>query len=175
MKVDESIRKIKFCKYYIKIGGSNLKQNDIKVIEYDSAYDEDTVQMWRQSKGKAIGQKEIHSFEDHVFFLNNILNRENKVYIAIDYNKVVGIIAFNENEINQLYIHNDYQGKGLGKRFLDLAKINSKGRLTLFTFEVNHKAQRFYENNGFKIIGRGHENEENLEDIQYEWVGSGED
>jgi hypothetical protein len=24
--------------------------------------------------------------------------------------------------------------------------------------------------NGFKIIGRGHENEENLPDILYEWV-----
>ncbi|MDP4087036.1 MAG: GNAT family N-acetyltransferase, partial [Bacillota bacterium] len=111
-----------------------------------------------------------YSFEEHVFFLNNVLNKDNKIYIAVDNDEVVGIIAFNESEINQLYIHNDYQGRGLGKKLLDMAKVNPKGRLTLYTFEVNHKAQRFYERNGFKIIGRGHENEENLNDIKYEWV-----
>ncbi len=152
-----------------------MKQNNIKIIQYNSAYAEDAVRMWRESKERAISQKEIHSFEDHVFFLNNILNRGNEIYIATDNNKVIGIIAFNGNEINQLYIHNDYQGKGLGKKLLDMAKINSKGRLTLYTFEVNHKAQRFYERNGFKIIGRGHENEENLDDIKYEWVRQNED
>lgn len=147
-----------------------MKQCDIKIIKYDSVYDEETVRMWRESKKRAIGQEEIHSFEDHLFFLNNILNRDNQIYIAIDNNKVVGMIAFNENEVNQLYIHNDYQGMGLGKKLLDMAKINSDGRLTLYTFEVNHKAQRFYERNGFKIIGKGHENEEKLNDIKYEWV-----
>ncbi len=150
-----------------------LQQNNIRIIEFEPIYAEETVSMWRQSKEKAIGQKEIHSFEDHVFFLNNILNEDNKIYIAIDNTKVVGMIAFNESEINQLYIHIDYQGKGLGRRLLELAKSNSKGRLTLFTFEVNRKAQHFYEKNGFRIIGRGHENEENLEDIKYEWVDGG--
>ncbi len=147
-----------------------MEQNDIKIIQYDSLYAEDTVRMWRQSKEKALGQKEMHTFEDQVLFLNSVLSKDNKIFIAIDNKKVVGMIAFNEDEINQLYIHNDYQGKGLGRKLLELAKNNSKGRLTLYTFEVNHKAQRFYENNGFKIIGRGYENEENLEDIKYEWI-----
>lgn len=145
-------------------------QHTIEIIPYNSAYAEDAVRMWRESKERAIGQKELHSFDDHVFFLNNILKRDNEIYIAADHNKVVGIIAFNANEINQLYIHNDYQGKGLGKRLLDMAKANSKGSLVLYTFEVNRKAQQFYERNGFKIIGRGHENEENLDDIKYEWL-----
>ncbi|MBL4937024.1 GNAT family N-acetyltransferase [Clostridium sp. YIM B02515] len=146
-----------------------MEQNNIKIIEFEPIYAEETVRMWRQSKEKAISQKEIHSFEDHVFFLNNILSKDNKIYIAIDNTKVVGMIAFNESEINQLYIHIDYQGKGLGRRLLELAKSNSIGRLTLFTFEVNRKAQHFYEKNGFRIIGRGYENEENLDDIKYEW------
>jgi ribosomal protein S18 acetylase RimI-like enzyme len=151
-----------------------LEWNNIKIVEYDSMYAEDTVGMWRESKERAIGQREIHSFEDHVFFLNHVLIKNNKIYIAIDNDKVVGIIAFNDNEINQLYILNDYQGKGLGKKLLGLAKTNSKGRLVLYTFEINKKAQRFYENNEFKIIGRGKGdgNEENLADIKYEWVYS---
>jgi GNAT superfamily N-acetyltransferase len=123
-------------------------------------------------KYKAIGQKEVHSFESHVYFLNYILHKEYRVDIALWNERVVGIIAYNESEINQLYIHNDHQGKGIGKSLLKKAKEQSSGRLTLYTFEINKKAQRFYEMNDFKIIGRGHENEENLPDILYEWVAN---
>ena len=151
-----------------------MDKANIKILEYSEIYAEDTVNMWRKSKERAIGQKEIHYFENHVNFLNNILNIDNEIYIAIEINtnRVIGILAFNENEINQLYIHTGYQGKGLGKKFLDIAKNKSKGRLTLFTFEVNEKAQKFYENNGFKIIEKGNDNEENLNDIKYEWIRS---
>ena len=150
-------------------------ESDIKIIEYDPAYAVDTVRMWRQSKKKAIGQEELHSFENHVHFLNCILIKNNKIYIAIDVkdDTVVGILASNQDEINQLYIHNDYQRKGLGTKFLDIAKSNSNGKLTLSTFEINRQAQLFYEKNGFKIIGRGDDNEENLKDIKYEWVEAG--
>lgn len=143
----------------------------INIIEYDTKYAEDTAKMRRDSMEKAIKQKPIHPFEEDVYFLNHILSKEHKIYIAVEENnnKVVGMIAFNETEISQLYIHNDYQGIGLGKKFLQIAKNNSKGYLTLYTFEVNKKAQAFYQNHGFKIIARGHENEENLADIKYEW------
>lgn len=144
----------------------------IIIIPYESKYAEQTIEMWRESKYKAIGQKEIHSFESHVYFLNHILPKEYQVDIALWGEKVVGIIAYNESEINQLYIHNDYQGKSIGKSLLRKAKEQSSGRLTLYTFEINKKAQRFYEMNGFKIIGRGNENDENLPDIQYEWVAT---
>ncbi|WP_226537444.1 GNAT family N-acetyltransferase [Fictibacillus halophilus] len=149
-----------------------MNQNKIIIIPYDSKYAEQTVEMWRESKYKAIGQKEVHSFESHIYFLNHILHKEYQVDIALWGEKVVGIIAYNESEISQLYIHNDYQGKSIGKSLLRKAKEQSSGRLILYTFEINKKAQRFYEKNGFKIIGRGHENEENLADIQYEWVAN---
>ncbi|MED4204852.1 GNAT family N-acetyltransferase [Neobacillus mesonae] len=126
--------------------------------------------MWRESKEQAIGQKEIHSFENHVQFLNHVLSGEFQIDIVLVDEKVVGMMAYNDKEISQLYIHVDYQGRGIGQTLLDKAKAHSSGRLTLFTFEVNKKAQRFYEKNGFQIIDRGHENEENLPDILYEWV-----
>ncbi|MDR0312718.1 MAG: GNAT family N-acetyltransferase [Treponema sp.] len=126
--------------------------------------------MKRASKEKAIGQKDIHSFLEHKNYLNEVLCKNYEVYIAIQNEKVIGIIVFNETEVNQLYIHNDYQGRGIGKILLDIAKNKSTGKLTLFTFEVNHKAQRFYERNGFRIIGRNYKNEENLNDIKYEWI-----
>ncbi|WHY64446.1 GNAT family N-acetyltransferase [Neobacillus sp. SuZ13] len=147
-----------------------MNQHQIIITQYNPKYAEQTVKMWRDSREQAIGQKEIHSFENHVYFLNNILPEQCQLNLALIDNRVVGMIASNKTEINQLYIHIDYQGMGIGQTLLDKVKAKSSGRLTLYTFEVNENAQRFYEKNGFKIIGRGHENEENLPDIQYEWI-----
>jgi ribosomal protein S18 acetylase RimI-like enzyme len=128
--------------------------------------------MWRDSKERAIGQKEIHSVENHLHFLNHILTKKYQIDLALVDDKVVGMIAYNEREISQLYIHIGYQGIGIGKTLLKKVKEQSSGRLTLYTFEVNKNAQRFYEKHGFKIIGRGQENEENLPDILYEWISA---
>ena len=139
------------------------------ITQYNQKYAEQTVRMWRDSKEQAIYQREIHSFEDHVYFLNCILPEQFQIDLALIGVKVVGMIAYNASEINQLYIHTDYQGIGIGQTLLDKVKAQSSGKLTLRTFEINKNAQRFYEKHGFEIIGRGHENEENLPDIQYEW------
>ena len=141
----------------------------VKIIQYKSEYCDETVLMKRESKEKALCIKEAHSLSDQKRFLNEVLVKNNEVYIALKNEKVVGMIAFNEAEVNQLYIHNDFQDRGIGKQLLDIAKNKSKGTLTLFTFDINRKAQRFYEKNGFKIIGRNYENEEKLDDIKYEW------
>lgn len=141
----------------------------MRMIPYHPRYASETVKMWRDSKEKAIGQKEIHSFENHVYFLNNILAEQFRIELALVEGKVAGIIACNDIEISQLYIHQDYQAIGIGTALLSRAKEQSSGRLTLYTFEVNKNAQRFYEKHGFNIIGRGYENEEYLPDILYEW------
>ncbi|MFJ5790977.1 GNAT family N-acetyltransferase [Lysinibacillus sp. NPDC093197] len=147
-----------------------MNQHKISIMPYSPEFAEQTVAMWRDSKEQAIGQKEMHSVENHIYFLNHILPEQFQIDLAFIENTVVGMIAYNMSEISQLYIHLSYQGLGIGQTLLDRAKAHSSGKLTLYTFEVNDKAQRFYEKHGFKIIGRGHENEENLPDILYEWT-----
>ncbi|KMJ57559.1 GNAT family acetyltransferase [Bacillus sp. LL01] len=146
-----------------------MKHFEIIVIPYEPKYAEQTIIMWRDSKFGAIGKKEVHSFESHVNFLNQILPKEFTVELAIVAEKVVGMIAYNRLQISQLYIHSEYQNAGIGKKLLHKAKEQADGSLTLYTFEINKIAQRFYEKNGFVIIGRGSDNEEKLPDIQYEW------
>jgi ribosomal protein S18 acetylase RimI-like enzyme len=147
-----------------------VKQHPYRIIPYHPKYASETVKMWRESKEQAIGQKEIHSFENHVHFINHRLPGQFQIDLAVVDEKVVGMIAYNKTEISQLYIHVRYQGIGIGEALLNKAKEHSSGRLTLYTFDINQKAQRFYEKHGFIIIGRGNENEENLPDIQYEWT-----
>lgn len=147
-----------------------MNQHPYRIIQYHPKYASETVEMWRESKEQAIGQKEVHSFEDHVDFINYGLPQQFQINLAVFHETVVGMIAYNKTEISQLYIHVGYQGIGIGEALLYKAKEHSSGRLTLYTFDINQKAQRFYEKHGFIIIGRGNENEENLPDIQYEWT-----
>ncbi|MBP2243259.1 ribosomal protein S18 acetylase RimI-like enzyme [Cytobacillus eiseniae] len=150
-----------------------MGRQPIIIAPFHPKYAEQTVKMWRESKERAIGQKEIHSFESHVYFLNHILAEDFQIDIALIGEIVVGIVAYNQMEVSQLYVHCDYQAIGIGRKLLERAKAQSSGRLILYTFEINQKAQSFYEKNGFKVIGRGHENEENLPDLQYEWKVNG--
>jgi len=46
---------------------------NIKIIDYDDQYALDTVRMWRESKEKALGVKDVHSFDDHLDFLRTKL------------------------------------------------------------------------------------------------------
>ncbi|MRX73931.1 GNAT family N-acetyltransferase [Bacillus lacus] len=144
--------------------------DNVIIMPYHPKYAEQTVAMWRKSKEEAIGQEDIHSFENHVHFLKEILVEKYKIELALMNEEVVGIIVYHVSEINQLYIHVDYQGMGIGNRLLAIAKERSKGKLSLYTFQKNKKAQRFYEKQGFKIVSKGHQNEEKLPDFKYEWI-----
>jgi ribosomal protein S18 acetylase RimI-like enzyme len=148
----------------------NTRQN-IKIIEYDEKYAFDTVKMWRASMEKALGIKDHHSWEEQLDYLKAIV-KEHRVYLALEEptDQVVGMMAVGGSELDQLYIHIDYQGIGLGTQLLNLAKELSPGKLQLYTFEVNKGAQLFYEKHGFTIIDRGVESESGMADIRYEWV-----
>ena len=143
----------------------------VKIIEYDAKYAVAAVRMWRDSKEAALGIKEIHGFDDHLSYLNGVLVNQNTVYLAISSasDQVIGLMATNGVFLNQLYIHVDFQRSGVGSRLLELAKSNSSGSLKLYTFEINHAAQSFYEKHGFRCIGGGNDNEERLRDRLYEW------
>ncbi|MEO5621323.1 MAG: GNAT family N-acetyltransferase, partial [Cypionkella sp.] len=71
--------------------------------------------------------------------------------------------------ITALYLTPQARNRGLGKALLDRAKAEAE-RLTLWTFQANHQAQRFYLREGFAESRRtAGDNEENLPDIQFVW------
>ena len=69
-----------------------------------------------------------------------------KVELALIDEQIVGMVAYNADEINQLYIHIDYQGGGIGQRLLERAKAESNGKLILRTFERNKTPKGFTRN-----------------------------
>ncbi|WP_316959331.1 GNAT family N-acetyltransferase [Streptomyces sp. TRM68367] len=84
---------------------------------------------------------------------------------------IVGVMVLDGGLLSQLYLAPEWRGRGIGDRFVRLAKERSPQGLSLWTFQVNKPAHRFYERHGFVGVewtdGRG--NEEREPDVRYEW------
>lgn len=92
-------------------------------------------------------------------------------WVAVDGDVVVGLMVVGGGDLDQLYVAPDRLGEGIGRRLLDLAKERWPGGLRLYTFQVNERARRFYERNGFAAdwFGDGSANEEGQPDVRYVW------
>ncbi|MEV4337145.1 GNAT family N-acetyltransferase [Streptomyces sp. NPDC049590] len=84
---------------------------------------------------------------------------------------VVGLMVLDGEALDQLYLDPEWRGRGIGDRFVALAKERSPGGLTLWTFQVNKPAHRFYERHGFTTVAftDGGRNEEREPDVRYDW------
>ena len=69
-----------------------------------------------------------------------------------------GISAAQPIELARLYSHQEYIGKGVGQNLMDacfeFARANKHDVMWLGVWEFNPRAQRFYEKNGFRAVGR---------------------
>ncbi|TQV69508.1 GNAT family N-acetyltransferase [Aliiroseovarius halocynthiae] len=90
--------------------------------------------------------------------------------VARDGPRVLGFLSRDKRKVHALYIAHHARGQGVGKVLLDHAKQASDA-LSLYTFQNNSDAQRFYLREGFNEIFRtdGAGNDEGLPDICYEW------
>ncbi|MET9967541.1 GNAT family N-acetyltransferase [Streptomyces sp. NPDC006356] len=84
---------------------------------------------------------------------------------------VIGLMVLDHDQLSQLYLDPDQRGQGIGDRFVDLAKRRRPGGLSLWTFQVNRPAHRFYERHGFVAVEYtdGSGNEEREPDVRYVW------
>lgn len=105
--------------------------------------------------------------EDRAFFRTHVYQTCD-IWGAERQSKLVGIIAFREDWIDQLYVLPDAQGQGIGGDLLEIAQ-QAYPVLNLWTFQRNSKARRFYEFNGFRAIREtdGADNEEKEPDVLY--------
>ncbi|MEU4208477.1 GNAT family N-acetyltransferase [Streptomyces sp. NPDC026206] len=86
--------------------------------------------------------------------------------------ELVGVMVLDDDHLDQLYLAPSWRGRGLGDRFVALAKERRPGGLDLWTFQVNTPAHRFYERHGFSSAERtdGGANEEREPDVRYVWL-----
>ncbi|MCL2169022.1 MAG: GNAT family N-acetyltransferase [Defluviitaleaceae bacterium] len=81
-------------------------------------------------------------------------------YCVMESDKIIGFIVINKSwEVNiwAIYLLEEFWGRGYGKQMLDFAieELRSAGvkEVSLWVFEENSRARRFYEKNGFSLDG----------------------
>ena len=84
---------------------------------------------------------------------------------------IVGFMSLREDDLDHLYVRPDRFDRGIGSRFVELAKQRRPAGLGLYTFQVNDRARAFYERRGFRVerLGNGESNEERQPDVRYAW------
>jgi putative acetyltransferase len=112
----------------------------------------------------------LHTPEEDAWWFSERLYAANQVWLAEQGDGPTGYIAFRPDFIEHLFVRPDRQGDGLGPLLLAKAKEDA-AELSLWTFQQNLRARRFYERHGFSIVVEtdGADNEEKLPDVLYRW------
>ncbi|MER5524570.1 GNAT family N-acetyltransferase [Streptomyces sp. NPDC002677] len=112
-----------------------------------------------------------HSDDEVRAYFRDVVVPERETWLAEVGGRVVGVMVLAGDSLSQLYLAPEWRGRGLGDRFVSLAKERSPQGLTLWTFQVNGPAHRFYERHGFLAVERtdGSGNEEREPDVRYVW------
>jgi GNAT superfamily N-acetyltransferase len=118
--------------------------------------------------------KHGHDDESIRGHIRDVIGSGRECWVAVDGAAIVGLMFLKTGWVDQLYVAPDRLGEGIGRRLLDLAKEGSGGELQLWTFQVNARARRFYERNGFEAVELtdGSTNEEHEPDVRYSWHAS---
>jgi ribosomal protein S18 acetylase RimI-like enzyme len=116
----------------------------------------------------------LHTHDEDRAFLYGLIQRV-EVWVAEEGDAVVGFVAVSSAKVEQLYVHPDHQRRGVGRALLAKVKERQPQGFTLWVFQQNEQARRFYEANGMALVqltdGAG--NEEKTPDALYEWKPPG--
>jgi putative acetyltransferase len=147
--------------------------NSFSIRNYRPADFDAVTIVWRIARERSIPEfqraKGHFFYEDQGYFRDHIL-KENQVFIVESEGKPVAFMAMREDFIDHLYVHPDYQKRGIGKALLDLARQRSPEHVWLYTLQINTNARAFYEKNGFVAEKFGMSPPpENEPDVEYHW------
>jgi ribosomal protein S18 acetylase RimI-like enzyme len=97
--------------------------------------------------------------DEKVIFLIAEFENESAGYAKITLGAIEDkIIAENPIELNRLYSHQKFLGKGIGQKLMDecfrVAKENDCDVMWLGVWEFNPRAQAFYKRYGFREVGK---------------------
>ncbi|GGR92963.1 histone acetyltransferase [Streptomyces aureoverticillatus] len=116
------------------------------------------------------GVRRAHSDDEVRDFFRYVVVGRGGTWVAEAAGAVVGMMVLDGDELSQLYLAPEWRGRGIGDRFVALAKELGPDGLSLWTFQVNAPAHRFYERHGFTAAQRTDgDNEEKEPDVRYVW------
>ncbi len=128
--------------------------------------------MWLRSFAAALPTvRRAHGDDEVRDWFSYVVVPQYETWVAVAEGSIVGLLVLDGGELEQLYLDPSWRGRGVGDRFVALAKQQRPTGLALWTFQVNGAARRFYERHGFTAVEQtdGLRNEEREPDVRYAW------
>jgi putative acetyltransferase len=98
-----------------------------------------------------------------------VLLPDTEIWVATDGDALVAMMSLDGEWVEQLYVAPEHWRRGHGTRLLEVAQ-GTRTSLSLWTFEANLPARRFYEAHGFTQSGSpSSDNEDRTPAICYRW------
>ena len=119
-----------------------LKEKDINIV----------MEIWLETNISA------HNFISEEYWMNNyefVKNElpKSEIYVYEERDNIYGFIGIINGYIEGIFVKEEHQSKGIGKKLLDYCK-EKYSKLLLNVYEKNYNAIRFYNRENFKITGK---------------------
>jgi GNAT superfamily N-acetyltransferase len=112
----------------------------------------------------------LHTPEEDLAYIASVF-AEHEAWVAEDGSVVFGFAILSADQLLQIHVDPAEQNKGIGSRLVAQAKKRRPGGFSLWVFQKNEGARRFYGRHGLELVRvtDGEGNEEREPDAQYEW------
>jgi ribosomal protein S18 acetylase RimI-like enzyme len=111
----------------------------------------------------------LNDFESLVEWWTGCLLNVDTSWVAEENGKVIGFCVRQDDNITGLYVSSKARGCGVGKSLLDMAKVEREW-ITVWAYEQNPRARKFYCREGCVEISREIEEGTALVDVEHRWT-----
>lgn len=123
----------------------------VTLVPYSNDYQEQYKRLYNacyHEMREALGIRPFDFIQDDSFFNEGM----DQVYILTDGSSLIGSVALKGNEIDDLLVDIEHQGKGCGRQILLWALENiSAEKVILHVAEWNQRAINLYKKTGFEV------------------------
>lgn len=136
-----------------------FKKNDLSAV----------MQIWLDTNIKAHDFIPKEYWENNYEIVKEILP-DAEIYVHVDDTAgfIDGFIGLTDNYIAGIFVKEDKQSKGIGKKLLNYVK-NIKPNISLSVYQKNTKAVRFYKREQFQIVSENVDDITNEKEFIMEW------
>jgi ribosomal protein S18 acetylase RimI-like enzyme len=113
----------------------------------------------------------IPTLAEYRRFVRDVLMPNQEVWVAEEDGRLVGWASVTDGSLEHIYVDPDVQNQGIGTAMLARVRELMPDGFSLWTFQKNEGARRFYERHGFRAVEftDGSGNMEREPDVRFEW------